>query len=201
MNPLLKQRLVGASVLVALGVVFWPLIFSQPDIREPLVLEQMPARPIINQAPIPAPTNPSEKIAAQLPAITQVSAERQAAADTMTRYDADAQALANLVSNDEPVEVPVRSIAANETLIDEAGLPIFWVLQVATVGREARAAEIVEALQEAGYKAFYSQYIQVDRELYRVQVGPSSDPRYLRDVKLKVDIALNVDAQLLRYMQ
>ena len=27
MDPLLKQRLVGTLVLVALGVVFWPLIF------------------------------------------------------------------------------------------------------------------------------------------------------------------------------
>lgn len=188
-------------MLVALGVVFWPLIFSTPDIREPLVLEQMPARPIIDQARIPAPTNPSEKIAAQLPAIAEVSAERQAAADTMTGYDADAKALASLVSNDEPVEVPLRSVAVNEALIDEAGLPIFWVLQVATVGREARAAEIVEALQEADYKAFYSQYIEVDRELFRVQVGPSANQRYLRDVKLKVDVALNVDAQLLRYVQ
>ena len=69
------------------------------------------------------------------------------------------------------------------------------------VGREARAAEIVEALQEADYKAFYSQYIEVDRELFRVQVGPSVNQRYLRDVKLKVDVALNVDSQLLRHMQ
>ena len=31
MNDILKQRLVGALILVALGVVFWPIIFLQPD--------------------------------------------------------------------------------------------------------------------------------------------------------------------------
>ena len=53
MSPLLKQRLVGALVLVAIGVVFWPLIFVTPENREPLVLQPMSQRPLIDQKPIP----------------------------------------------------------------------------------------------------------------------------------------------------
>ncbi len=30
MNEVLKQRLIGALILVALGVVFWPIIFVEP---------------------------------------------------------------------------------------------------------------------------------------------------------------------------
>ena len=34
MNDILKQRLVGALILVALGVVFWPIIFVEPGVKD-----------------------------------------------------------------------------------------------------------------------------------------------------------------------
>ena len=49
MDPLLKQRLVGTLVLVALGVVFWPLIFVTPQDRDPVVLQPISGRPVIDQ--------------------------------------------------------------------------------------------------------------------------------------------------------
>ena len=55
MDPLLKQRLVGTLVLVALGVVFWPLIFVTPQDRDPVVLQPISGRPVIDQSPIAEP--------------------------------------------------------------------------------------------------------------------------------------------------
>ncbi|MDG2270665.1 MAG: hypothetical protein P8L39_00075, partial [Halioglobus sp.] len=31
MNDILQQRLVGALILVALGIIFWPIVFVQPE--------------------------------------------------------------------------------------------------------------------------------------------------------------------------
>ena len=55
MNPLLRQRLVGTLVLVALGVVFWPLIFVTPDQRHPISVQPMTDKPDIERSPIAAP--------------------------------------------------------------------------------------------------------------------------------------------------
>ena len=202
MDSLLKQRLVGASVLVALGVVFWPLIFTQPDIRDPLVLSEMPARPVIDQSPIQPPSDPSEQITAQLPIVEVVPEALQESADNRTVVGDEGDGLRELEPETSPLEVPIREdLDGGQPLIDDSGLPIFWVLQVATVGRESRAEEIVTALRERGYKAFYSRFTRVDQQLFRVQVGPNSDQAYLRSIKESIDTALQVDSQLLRYVQ
>jgi DedD protein len=202
LDSLLKQRLVGASVLVALGVVFWPLIFTQPDIRDPLVLSEMPARPVIDQSPIQPPSDPSEQITAQLPIFEVVPEALQESADNRTVVGDEGDGLRGLEPETSPLEVPIREdLDGGQPLIDDSGLPIFWVLQVATVGRESRAEEIVTALRERGNKAFYSRFMRVDQELFRVQVGPNSDQAYLRSIKESIDTALQVDSQLLRYVQ
>ena len=67
MDPLLRQRIVGTLVLVALGVVFWPLIFVTPETREPIVLQPMSQRPAIDQTPIPEPESYEAAVAPNLP--------------------------------------------------------------------------------------------------------------------------------------
>lgn len=189
-------------MLVALGVVFWPLIFSQPDIRDPLVLGDMPARPVIDQLPIQTPSDPSEQIRAQLPIVQAVPEALQERADSRTVVGDEGDGWQELEPEISALEVPIRKdLDPGQALIDDSGLPIFWVLQVATLGRESRAEEIVTGLRERGYKAFYSRYVRVDQELFRVQVGPNSDQAYLRSIKEKIDTALQVDSELLRYVQ
>ena len=90
---------------------------------------------------------------------------------------------------------------AGEPLIDEQGVAVFWVLQVATVGSAARAAEIVDGLRERGYKAFSKRYIRVDDELFRVQVGPNAEREVMARIKTEIDQALRVDSKILRYVQ
>ena len=55
LNPLIKQRLVGTVVLVALGIVFWPLIFVTPESRDPIVLTTYPKSLLSTVHPSPAP--------------------------------------------------------------------------------------------------------------------------------------------------
>ena len=86
-------------------------------------------------------------------------------------------------------------------MVDEAGLPIFWVLQVATVGSGERADELVAGLEQRGYRAFSTQYVRVDEDLYRVQIGPNVDRATLMQLKPEIDSILAVDSQVLRYVQ
>ena len=85
--------------------------------------------------------------------------------------------------------------------MDDEGLAIFYVLQVATVGSASRADELVEGLQARGYKAFSNSYVRVDEELFRVQIGPNAERAPLMRIKPEIDAVLSVDSQVLRYEQ
>ncbi|MDG1933080.1 MAG: SPOR domain-containing protein [Luminiphilus sp.] len=202
MDPLLKQRLVGTLVLVALGVVFWPLIFVTPQDRDPVVLQPISGRPVIDQSPIAEPESYQKSVAEALPNAPTTPAAVQSDADLGTRTEIDALELRSLPPADALATVSPRiDPPAGEPLIDEQGVAVFWVLQVATVGSAARAAEIVDGLRERGYKAFSKRYIRVDDELFRVQVGPNAEREVMARIKTEIDQALRVDSKILRYVQ
>ena len=202
MDPLFRQRLVGTAVLVALAVVFRSLIFVTPETREPIVLQRMSQWPAIDQTPIPEPESYESSVAPQLPERPENPPPVQEAADIQTQTDADGGALAALPDSDSVAALQPRVAPPSEDpLIDEQGLAIFYVLQVATVGSASRANELVEGLQARGYKAFSTQYVRVDDELFRVQIGPNAERAPLMRIKPEVDAVLKVDSQILRYEQ
>jgi len=202
MNPILRQRLVGTLVLVALGVVFWPLIFVTPDQRDPISVQPMADKPDIDRSPIVAPENYEVVVGEKLPERAEIPEEEQIAADAETRIDAENIDLADLPQRAELESALVRDVPSErDPLIDDEGLPVFWVLQVATVGSAARATELVEGLTDLGYTAFSTPYARVDEELFRVQIGPNAERRKLLLIKPEVDSVLGVDSQVLRYVQ
>ena len=202
MNPILRQRLVGTLVLVALGVVFWPLIFVTPDQRDPISVQPMTDKPDIDRSPIVAPETYEVVVGEKLPERAGIPEEEQIAADAETRIDAENIDLADLPQRAELESALVRDAPSErDPLIDDEGLPVFWVLQVATVGSDARATELVEGLIDLGYTAFSAPYARVDEELFRVQIGPNAERRKLLLIKPEVDSVLGVDSQVLRYAQ
>ena len=202
MDPLLRQRLVGTLVLVSLGVVFWPLIFVTPDTREPMVLQPMSQRPVIDRTPIPEPESYEPFVAPKLPDLPKNPSQVQEVADIQTQTDAEADSLAALPDSESVTAPQPRLLPpSDDAIVDDQGLPIFYVLQVATVGSAVRADELVKGLQSRGYKAFSSRYVRVDEELFRIQVGPNAERAPLMRLKPEIDAVLEVDSQILRYEQ
>ncbi|MEL0136420.1 MAG: SPOR domain-containing protein [Halieaceae bacterium] len=202
---MLKQRLVGTLVLVALGIVFWPLIFAPPESsREPLVLGPMPDPPQIDRSAIAPPEDFRDSVEDSLPDTTVLSAEEQSLADDITLLDETApednlDGLAQLSGALESTERVVPP--ATEPLIDAEGLAQFWVLQVATVSSQDRAEALVSGLRERQYKAFSSQFQKEGKTLYRIQIGPNVERQRLENIKPEVDRAIAVESQILRYSQ
>ena len=202
MDPLLRQRLVGTLVVVSLGVVFWPLIFVTPDTREPMVLQPMSQRPVIDRTPIPEPESYESSVAPNLPDLPKNPSQVQEVADIQTQTDAEADSLAALPDSESVTAPQPRLLPpSDDAIVDDQGWPIFYVLQVATVGSAVRADELVKGLQSRGYKAFSSRYVRVDEELFRIQVGPNAERAPLMRLKPEIDAVLEVDSQILRYEQ
>ena len=102
----------GTVVLVALGVVFWPLIFDSPDLHDPIVLQPMPEKPVIDQTPHRAPESFESVVREALPQAPVTDPEVQQAADESTRTDTGASDLRSLRDAEEisaSAELSVRA--------------------------------------------------------------------------------------------
>ena len=192
----------GTLVLVALGIVFWPLIVTAPDVRDPIVLAPMPEAPLIDRTPISAPKSYQADVEAQLPNTPAVSESVQIAADDSTFIDESVTIQFDVPPADKPATV-VSSVAKphDSVLIDDEGLAQFWVLQVATLASEARATEVIANLKSQGYKAFYRPFMRGDDTLFRVQIGPNAERERLQRLRPQIDKALGVESEILRYTQ
>ena len=84
MNPIVRQRLVGALVLIALCVVFWPIVFVEPVDQQPIELQPTPERPDIDTSPIAKPQSPEAMIRERVKP-PEIDRESQLRADEMTR--------------------------------------------------------------------------------------------------------------------
>jgi cell division septation protein DedD len=193
---------VGTLVLIALGIVFWPLIVTAPDVRDPIVLAPMPEAPLIDRTPISAPESYQAEVEAQLPSAPTVPESEQIAADDSTFIEENAPIQFDVPPADEAV-VGASSLAKpdDSILIDKEGLAQFWVLQVATLASEARAVEVVENLKNQGYKAFYRRFVRGEQTLFRVQIGPNAERERLQRFRPQIDKALGVESEILRYTQ
>lgn len=198
MDNLVKQRLVGALILVALGVVFWPIIFvaRDGDTREWRVA--VPEAPPVDLSPLPAPDS------AALRRAPRAQGAEQGPAPEL--FDSDPPVPEPLPALPARADTPppVSLEPARETLqapaIDADGLPIAYALQVATIGQRERAETLRDELLKAGYKGYLQRLRRDDRTLYRVLVGPRYQRDDLAPVKEAVDRTWRVESLIIRYL-
>lgn len=192
MNELLKQRLVGALILLALGVIFWPLIFVEP-IDEPVsTLTQLPPKPQplpeLTTAPAPPPGLPLPE---EQPDWQEPDLAEQVAPDFVSPAPSESPGQSTSTSRTAVPETPQ---------LDERGLPVAWVLQVVALANQQRAESLRDQLLEQGHKAFVRTLQRDGNTLYRVYIGPRFEREALLSVKREVDAQYQVNATVTRYL-
>ena len=151
MNDILKQRLVGALILVALGVVFWPIIFVQPGDKAVAQQARIPPRPDVVTTPIAVPdmaglrASPERAVAAETEPVEPPAPEPELAPVI------DKPAPAPIVAS-QPVE-RTRSEAPQKLVLDADGVPVAWILQVASVSSADKADQLRQRLLKMNQKA------------------------------------------------
>ncbi len=218
MNDILKQRLVGALVLIALGVIFWPVIFVEGErgtLDRETQLEPMPAlEDVVIAAPTPIagvePAGPApEPTEAEIAAVSgqgEAGESRQETPPEKTSPPQDARSKTAPEPAPAVGKVPALPAAgaAGETpaspALDEQGIPIAWVLQVASVSSREKADKLTADLVAQGYKAYHRAIRRDDLVLYRVFIGPVFERGKLAVVKRDIDKQLDVSAIIARYV-
>ena len=165
MDQKLKQRLVGAVVLISLGVIFIPIILEGPDDEWSPVTQGMPEPPKIDyRAEIEVPLPDTEPLVQQTPTIVEPVAEQAAAPQATPR---------ERVPEPQPeVEVPEPKPTVPAADIS----PEAWVIQVGSFSLQPNASGLRDRLRRAGYSAFLQEVKTASgATTYRVLIGPLED--------------------------
>ena len=191
MNDVLRQRLVGALVLIALGVIFWPIIFVEPGMEPMLLGSQVPKAPEIAYFEL-EPPKPSDNVAAVNEQIEQVEAQASLSVDP----DLDRQSSDYIV----PSRKKPKAISVENPKLDSKGIPIAWVLQVASFSHRDKADKLQKDLIKMGYKADTRVIRSGSAKMVRVSVGPKFNKQSLVETKAAIDKRFKVKSLIARYV-
>jgi DedD protein len=191
-----KHRLIGAAVLVLVGVVGFPLLFdSQPRPIPVDIAIEIPARQTVKPlatatpasatpAPSAAPATPAPDPApAAVASVTPVPAAAAAAVPAAPRL-ADDSVRAKALLEDNP------GASAN------APTDLRLVVQVGAFADAAKAREVRLKLEKAGLKTYTQVADSKEGKRTRVRVGPFANKAEADQAALKIK-ALDLPATIL----
>jgi DedD protein len=201
MNNILKQRLVGALILVAVGVVFWPIIFVEQGVKPLGEAAYIPLRPSVDTTPIEPPNKETVRQSPSIEVSTEDEAAEPPLADVVEKAPVPVEKAAQV--KPETKSKPVRQTrkeAPVKPAIDADGIPIAWILQVASVSSKENAEELRLGLVNMGYKAYIKKIKTGTSVLLRVYVGPKVERARLEAIQSEIDSQFNVKSMVRRYI-
>lgn len=189
-----KQRMVGALVLVALAVIFLPMLFSRQDEQRQVTVEapaapqapamaQVQVQPVVVPEPQALPQEPvpsDEEIAQEVPAVPTTPVPTPAPAPAAKAVTPPAPAPAPAPAPvpalaAKPATAPAQPITAapgkpdtTQSRVDANGLSVSWSVQLASLSNRESAEKLQKTLRSQGYNA----YIRSADGKNRVFVGP-----------------------------
>ncbi len=179
-----KQRMVGALVLVALAVIFLPMLFSREDEQRHVTVDvpsapQAAAMPQVQVEPVVVP-EPQVLPEGSVPADEHEPVVQQAPSTPIAPAPVVAPA-PNVASKPAPVAkpaptpapVPPQPVASakpdtSQSRVDANGLSVSWSVQLASLSSRESAENLQKTLRSQGYNA----YIRSAEGKNRVFVGP-----------------------------
>jgi len=182
-----KQRIVGAIVLVALGVIFIPIILDQGSEVSPISGSNIPEKP----APL---RELASQLPPQVPAGPEIDTDKPKLADEHTppveQTDVATPAL--------PVAKPPVPATAPQTTkpVTQKPKPVAktraWVVQVASFAERSKALKLRDRLRKANYSSFVESVSSTKGTRYRVRVGPVVQRKKADEMKRKIAKQFNI---------
>ena len=204
MDEPLKRRLIGATVLVSLAIIFLPMLLShKPVARHQGKMTPIPAEPKRSFDP-----GLLEEVAPEQPKPVPAQAEAPENQVVQTR-----PAAPKVASKPKPKPVPrLKPRAATPPHIPDPasrpvagqpaakGSPQAWVVRVGSFSSRASADKLVQKLRKAGLDTMNPVAVTVKgKKFYRVQVGPQLDRKRADRLLPKVNKIAGTKGQVVRY--
>ncbi len=173
MEKALKERIIGAIVLVAVVVLVVPVFLDGPPAESEMISERVPLpgqgeqnnQTIVldrdREEPVPAQSvetpqrnEPAAKQAPRPIAIVEASPEQSQPETTQAK------------SEPEQTASPVQSTGSATGM---------WAVQLGSFSNQENAEKLAADLRKQGFAAFLSQLSTSSGQLHRVRIGPQKD--------------------------
>ncbi len=207
MDLLLKQRLVGAAVIISLGVVVIPMLLDGSGNR---IIKEIPPRPerqgvsgegFVKDQSIPSPPRRDE--GGIIYSSEPISIKSKPKSDSLS-----GQSVSSNVKDapaKEPVSVKTEGQGASDRVAGvKAPSPqvsksittqklASWVVQVGSFTEKSKAISLRDQIRSKGFSVFMEQFRNSEQNnMYRVRVGPvlsrSEAEVALRQVKQQIKL-------------
>jgi DedD protein len=177
MEQTLKQRLIGAVVLVSLAVIFIPIILEGPDDEWTPRSHSLPDKPQLDyradmELVLPPPVQVDEQ-----PGTTEVEVEEtpvtgeQPVTKTIKPVAAPPASATKPVKTETTTKPPAKPAPSAAPLSKTLK---GWFVQVGSFGQEMNAKGLQDRLVASGFKAQLQEIEIGNKRAYRVLVGPSA---------------------------
>ena len=171
MASALQNRLVGTVIVVAVAVIFLPdMLDGKKTSNQDVFVNVPPApnqKPIVNPEPFPA---------------ERVASATQRPIEIVNEPALDAEPEPQVAAPDETVTAEVSSAGnddlARQTVVeapDEASTGNSWVIQLGSFRHQKNVKQLLDKLEDAGYRAFSKPIVTSSGPLTKVFVGPNLD--------------------------
>ena len=172
MDRALKERIIGAAVLVVFVVLVVPVFLDGPPQSEEILSERVPlpgqaaegeTRTVVldrdrdEPVPVPAP-------------VTEPETERAQPVQPESKPDPEPET----TPEPEPKPEPAKP-AAQQTAPAGDSPTGMWAVQLGSFGNQQNAERLAADLRKQGFAAFLSQLSTGSGELHRVRIGPQKD--------------------------
>ena len=190
----MKQRLVGALVLLSGGIVLWSVLFTGPAAYKVDRSTQIPPAPEVDE---PAPAAPKRPVQVAEVEEEQVLPEPPVPDIAATNGDSDASDKPSSQKSASKAEEPPPPKTKAPIVDDSTGVANAWIVQVASFSNESNANKLKERLQAKGYKAYVKAApTRSGKMLQRVFVGPELKKAVAERHKTEIEEAFKLKALL-----
>jgi len=227
LNQGTKQRIVGTVVLLALALIFLPIIFDGQGSYQTPLSSRIPDMPVINLMPEPTPTRPA--LAITSPASDASSAEvittagsdaaPEAVADTNPTTISETASAATTSTTTASVDTtatqasPAPESATDNIAVvtsepaytrdvptlDANGLPQGWSVRLGSFSDAANASNLLQRLLADGYRAYTRQLMSGQTELTAVFVGPWIERERVAEYQKELQDKFQLSGMVVRY--
>ena len=181
MDRALKERIIGAAVLVVFAVLVVPVFLDGPPEDGEVVEKRVPLpgqeaageeRTVVlerdRDEPVPAALlEPEPEPERPEPAASQPQAESKEPLQEPDKQDPPQQA--------EKTDPPPREAESQPTASSQTSSTGMWAVQLGSFGNQQNAERLAADLRKQGFAAFLSPLPTDSGQMQRVRIGPQKD--------------------------
>jgi len=192
-----KQRIVGTVVLLALALIFLPIIFDGNGSYQSPVASRIPEPPVVPVLPDPVPSRPV--------IIEDAELDKPIIAATTPPVVDNTVVLGEEIDPEEASTTEIE-ISESEAIfsrevpqLNASGLPEGWSVRLGSFSDADNAAALLGRLQAAGYKAYTRDMASKQGSLVGVFVGPWLNRAQVDDYQQQLQQEFNLAGLVVRY--